>query len=109
MTEHELQSQIIELIQRRGGLVIRINSGKAIIKRESGTQVIMGAAKGTSDLIALYKGRFLAIEVKVRNNRATFEQELFLLDVRDRGGIGIVTWSLDTVISLLDSIDGEGK
>jgi len=108
MTEHELQSAIIQLIQVRGGLVIRTNSGFIRLEDANGkSRVFKGASKGTSDLIALYKGHFLAIEVKAGRNRATFEQEDFIQQVRDRGGIAFVTWSADTVISALDAIDGE--
>lgn len=105
MSEHDTQNAIIQLITARGGLPIRINSGKAIIKRDGGNQVIVGAKRGTSDIIALYKGRFLAIEVKHGKNKPTREQTEFIADVRDKGGIGVCVWSVDSVIFLLKAID----
>lgn len=106
MSEHDTQSAIIQLITVRGGIAIRVNSGMHVIKGNDGsTRVFKGASKGTSDIIACFKGKFLAIEVKHGKNQATPEQRDFIQRVNDCGGIGIVTWDLDKVIYLLDMID----
>ena len=105
MTEHDTQNAIIELITRRGGIAIRINSGAIPIEGVSKPYYFRGAKKGTSDIIALYKGRFLAIEVKHGKNTASREQADFISEVRDKGGVGLCVWSIDTVISLLDALD----
>jgi len=104
MSEHDTQNAIIELITRRNGLAIRINSGAIRIDGER-TRYFRGAAKGTSDIIALYRGRFLAIEVKHGKNTPTSEQIQFIEEVRNRGGIGLCVWDVDTVMSLLDALD----
>lgn len=105
MTEHDTQNAIIELITRRNGLAIRINSGAIRIEGETKPRYFRGAKKGTADIIALYRGRFLAIEVKHGKNKPSAEQIQFIEDVRDRGGIGLCVWSVDTVMSLLDALD----
>lgn len=104
MSEHDTQNAIIDLITRRNGLAIRINSGAIRIEGEK-TRYFRGAKKGTSDIIALYRGRFLAIEVKHGKNKPSAEQIQFIEDVRDRGGIGLCVWNVDTVMSLLDALD----
>lgn len=105
MTEHETQSAIIDLIRLRGGVATRVNSGSAVFKRDGKTQVIRGAEKGTADIIACYKGRYLAIEVKHGKNTITMEQLIFLESVRSAGGITCVAYSVDKVNRLLDAID----
>lgn len=53
-----------------------------------GRMVRSGLGKGTSDLIGLLgpHGRFIALEVKRHNGRATKEQETFAKAVRLKGG-----------------------
>ena len=108
--ERDIQSAIIELIHLRGGVVTRINSGSAIFRDSSGrTNVIRGAEKGTSDIIALYCGKYLAIEVKSGKNKPTPEQLEFGRRVRDAGGLFLVAYDVDAVISLLEQVDMELK
>jgi hypothetical protein len=49
-----------------------------------------GLCKGSSDLIGIYQGRFLAIECKTTIGRLSPEQTNFLEQVNKNGGIGIV-------------------
>ena len=105
MTEHDIQNQILQYIPLRGGIAIRVNSGSVLVKRDEKTYRYLGAEPGTSDIIGLYRTRFLAIEVKNGKNLPTEVQVRFLETVRECGGIGIVAYSLDDVISVLDEID----
>ena len=101
MTEHDTQNAIIQLIKARGGLAIRINSG-SIAK---GARVIKGAAKGTSDIIACFRGKFIAVEVKCGRNKPSDEQIDFGRVVNRAGGIFLVAYDIDTVIKELDMIE----
>ena len=56
---------------------------------------------GIADLIGIYKGRYLAIEVKVPGRKATDKQQAFLDRVREEGGIGFVAWSVEDVMGVL--------
>ena len=56
---------------------------------------------GVSDIIGIYKGRFLAIEVKRPGLKLTALQESFLTQVKEAGGIGIVATCCDDVITAL--------
>ena len=107
MTEHDTQNAIIKLIALRGGVATRVNSGAAIFKRNGSTSVIRGAEKGTADILACYKGRYLAIEVKHGKNRPTIDQLNFGTKVRDAGGLFLVAWDVDAVNALLNDIDEE--
>lgn len=52
--------------------------------------------KGGSDIIGLTKdGTFLAVECKIKPNRATDAQKAFLSEVTNRGGLAIVAYDID--------------
>lgn len=59
---------------------------------------------GISDLIGIYKGRFVAIEVKTPENRegATKIQKWFLKNVNICGGLGFVSTSVEETIEKID-------
>jgi len=58
----------------------------------------MSQPKGVSDIIGIYRGKFLAIEVKRPAAKLTMAQAKFLTRVEDHGGIAFVAKSLDDVI-----------
>lgn len=57
--------------------------------------------KGVPDILGIYKGQFLGIEVKTEKGKVQPEQEAFLENIRKHGGIGFVARSLDDVIDNL--------
>lgn len=106
MTEHDTQSAIIDLLKLRGAVVTRINSGSMIAKsKDDRCYRVNLADKGTSDIIALYKGVYLAIEVKFGKNTATQEQIAFLESVAEAGGVGLVAYDSGWVEQAIDYID----
>jgi len=60
-----------------------------------------GGMKGVSDIIACYKGKFIAIELKIPGNRPTRLQEHFHKKIRSAGGIAEVCYSLGEVEACL--------
>lgn len=58
--------------------------------------------KGASDIIGLYKGRFLAIECKTEKGRLSQDQKKFLDLVRSIGGIAFTAKCADDVKKGLD-------
>ena len=56
---------------------------------------------GVSDILGIYQGKFLAIEVKKPGQKPTERQESFLNQVRESGGIAIVATCCDDVITAL--------
>ena len=55
------------------------------------------AINGTSDILGVYDGRFVAFEVKALGGKATKEQLAFIEKIRSRGGVGSVVNSVQTV------------
>jgi len=58
--------------------------------------------KGISDILGVYQGRMLCIEVKKPGGRVSPEQRAFLDRVNDEGGIGFVAYSVDDVVERLE-------
>ena len=58
----------------------------------------MSQPKGVSDIIGIWKGRFLAIEVKTQTGRVSEYQQRFIDRVIEEGGIAFVARSVDDVI-----------
>ena len=59
----------------------------------------LGMPQGISDIIGIYRGRFLAIEVKRPGNKLSDKQAQFLRSVSASGGIAMVAYSVDDVIN----------
>ena len=59
---------------------------------------------GIPDIIACYKGRFMAIEVKNEIGKTTALQELNLKHIQQCQGISIVARSLDDVKKVIENI-----
>jgi len=104
MTEHNTQLAIIDLIKWRGGVATRVNSGSITKTVGEKTYRVKLADKDTADIIGLYKGIYLAIEVKHGKNKATPVQVEFLESVASAGGVGLVAYDIDVVEKLLDAI-----
>lgn len=56
---------------------------------------------GISDILGIYKGRPLALEVKAAKGRVSEEQKMFLEEWTAHGGIGGIVRSLEDVIDIL--------
>ena len=104
MSEQDLVNAVIDLIRYRGGVATRINAGMRVIDDGGKRRVMRGADAGTSDIIACYRGRYLAIEGKFGRNKPTAKQIYFLDSVREAGGLALVTWDIDSVIKLLEEL-----
>ncbi len=94
--ETSLQERIQKLIVKRGGYVNK-NHGDMI------------SDPGIADLTACYRGRYLAIEVKVNDNIPTKQQGIHARRVLRAGGISIVAWSIEVIDQVLSEIDRQDK
>lgn len=104
--EAHVQAQILQYLRLRGAWAERFNSGGFMDTR--GHYVKLNTAAGCSDILACYRGRFLALEVKRDDKaKATLTQEQFLGGVRRAEGLAAVVWSVEQVKALLDAIDLE--
>jgi len=98
LNEKEICKQLIDYMNGQGLWVWRINAGKVITPTGG---MFCGAPAGTSDIIGMVKkeGRFVAIEVKTprTRTRVTPIQRFFLEDVKMRGGVSGVAWSIESL------------
>ena len=96
MQEKALQSKIIRWLKDNGAFVVKQHGGVY-------TEV------GIPDLVCCYKGRFIAFELKVKNNTTTKIQDFKIDRIRKVGGIAEVIRSLDEVKKVIGGIDDEEK
>ena len=96
MQEKALQSKIIRWLKDNGAFVVKQHGGVY-------TEV------GIPDLVCCYKGRFIAFELKVKNNTTTKIQDFKIDRIRKAGGIAEVIRSLDEVKKVIGGIDDEEK
>lgn len=62
-------------------------------------------AEGISDIVGMTPaGQFLSIECKVGRNKPTKEQTEFMARVRKSGGVALLIYSLDELITALKEI-----
>lgn len=95
MKEQDLQAKIIKFLKSNGFDVFK---------------TIRCNRNGIADIIACAPdGKFWAIEVKVGSNKPSALQTYYIEEVCKRGGIGFVTWDLQTVIDLVSSHYPESK
>jgi len=98
MKELELQKHIIEeLTQRYGDTMMIIRPEKAWWYQGK-----YKSEKGVSDLILIYKGRSIYVELKVDNNTTSIQQDKFLDGVGKLGCVCGVARSLNDILFLLD-------
>jgi hypothetical protein len=105
MKEMLLVRQIVDYLNYRGHFVQRTNSGTVQAETNGRKRFIKMAQAGTADITGCSKdGRFLAIEAKIKPNKPTALQEAYLNEIRKRGGIALVAYSLDDVTQHPDKL-----
>jgi Holliday junction resolvase len=100
MSEMDLVNAVIDTLRYRGAVALRINAGQVQVMDNGRPRIIRLAPAGTSDVIACLRGRFMAVECKIGNNKPTELQQAFLDSVTAAGGIAIAAWSIDDVLKL---------
>lgn len=75
---------------------------KGIFRRNGGAFT----EKGTSDILGIYRGKMLCIEVKSAKGRLRPEQKEFLQRMADLGAVCMMARSLEDVISLFAAFFG---
>ena len=89
-THKELVKAIKKLITEHGGFVYKHYSGGPM------------GLNGVADLIGVFRGRGVAIEVKTGRDKLSDKQEKFLNKWRQAGGIGVEARDIKTVADALD-------
>lgn len=101
MLEKVIQTQILNYLEGEGVFCWRNNTGG--FKKDNGHFYSFGK-KGSGDIIGIYKGRFLSIEVKNEKGRVSDSQKEFIKKVNDEGGIAFVARSVEVVENYLKSL-----
>lgn len=106
MTESQLQDAIRLELGRTGEIVLwRNNCGVAEMR---GHTVRFGVGSpGGSDLIGVYRGRAVFVEIKTATGRQSPEQKLFQQLVERHGGIYVVLRSVDDARAWLAALRSE--
>lgn len=101
--EQALVNQIISYLSYKGHYVWRNNSGvvKSDYTDKAGRykqRMWRAGVKGGSDILGIAKsGKFIAVECKIKGNKPTELQLLFLEEIKSRGGHAIVAYELEDV------------
>lgn len=99
MKESAIQQLIRLEASRLGAIVWRNNQGAY---KQGNNFIRYGVCNpGGSDLIGIYKGKFLAMEIKIPGKNATPEQQLFIDIINKNGGIAGVVRCVADVQKLL--------
>jgi hypothetical protein len=108
--EKPLKEKIITILEERGAVVVPINNG-GVFNPVTGKFFMHRnkRQKGVSDLLACYKGLFIAIEVKGMYNKPSLDQAVFIQRVLDAGGDAIWTNNPEKVLELIAKLDSERK
>lgn len=94
MRESSLTRSILKALQRRGGFWFKVHGHP-------------GQLRGLPDIIGVYRGRFIGLEVKVphRKDRVTELQKRVLEEISQAGGMGQVVTSKEEALQVLDRVD----
>ena len=90
--EYRIVQNIKKLIRARGGWCVKIHGGPY-------------QDAGTPDILACYKGRFVAIEVKTPRGVARPEQRVTQKAITSSGGYALITHLVGEVADVLGAID----
>ena len=97
---------VIQYINARGGLAWRNQSGRTLIRSGDKTRAIQMGRKGLPDVVGVWPcpdfypskvGVLIAVECKRPGNTLTPAQELMLAELRKRGAIVVVAYSITDV------------
>ncbi len=105
--ENDVKKACLEFLLAFGFLAWRQNTGAMKFKAQDGhDRFVRFGFKGLSDICCILPGgRFLAVETKRQDNRASEAQKAFLQDVERMGGISVLAYSVD---DLHDRLKAEG-
>lgn len=99
--ESIIKRAICEYLSYKKGCLFWVNSTVGIFDREKGIyrkNRSQFQRNGVADILGVYKGKPLAIEVKSLKGIVSQDQESFLNDFAKAGGIALVARSVDDVI-----------
>lgn len=94
--EFELRDSIFDLLRKSG--IFCWKDRQVVGVPGKGT---FRSSNGVSDILGIYQGRMLAVEVKMPKGRVSQDQQNFLEEVTNHGGIAMIARSVEEVIERL--------
>jgi hypothetical protein len=91
-SEKAIDTRIQKVVRRRGGWSFKTHGSAA-------------TRQGVPDRLICYRGFFIASETKKPGGRTTPIQEHELRQIREAGGVAIVSFDVDEVEAAMDEID----
>ena len=102
-SEADVLRAVRQYLDLRGMVYVRNNTG--CLFDRGGRPVRFGRA-GSADVILLYKGKFVSVEVKGPAGKLSEAQEAWAADVRRHGGLALTVRSVEELIHELSLIEG---
>ena len=100
MKEANLQKAVLDYLTLKKFVVVKFNNVGVWNKKTN--RYIPPRQKGISDILACNpEGKFIALEIKNKNQQPSKYQIEFLERVRKNNGIGMVVYSMDEVMKIL--------
>lgn len=110
LTEKQIEKMILQYLfllpncfawkEDGQGVVVGTGSNKRMLKISGRYRV-----KGKSDILGIYNGKFIAIEVKKPGGRVSKDQENFIAAIKAVGGHGCVAYSLDDARKFIQDVE----
>jgi len=100
--ESSLTNGIIRLlnVSLPNAVFDRANAGAIVV----GQKFYKGMQAGTADIIGCYKGRFIAIEVKLPKGRVQESQKQYCERITKAGGLYYIVRSFDEAMKVIEEI-----
>lgn len=96
--EKIIENSILEYLAHRNIFSFKVKSqGTFDPKKKEFRRPSKYYKRGTADILGIYEGVPLAIEVKSEKGRLSIHQKIFLQEFKNNGGIAIVAKSLEDV------------
>lgn len=111
MSEAEIQAAIRKELgdtRKYPGLALWPNVCGVFLDEHSGTKRRVGIGNpGGADLIGIYRGRFVCIEVKTPIGRQSDAQKLFQAGIERLGGAYCLARSVEDAVAFVGRLDAE--
>ncbi|MFQ5445181.1 MAG: VRR-NUC domain-containing protein [Nitrospinales bacterium] len=98
MKESVIQHQILSYLGHIGVFCYRSNTGGARLPGKGGRpQFVRFGVRGHPDIVAVYDGKYVGIEVKSEKGRQTKYQRWFQEDLEEAGGVYLLARSVEDI------------
>lgn len=102
LSEKQIENQILSFLKFNNILAFKIKSTGTYDEKIGRFRTPSPwYRKGVADILGIYKGKPLALEVKSRKGNLSIHQKLFLQDFKNHGGIIGVVRSVEDVEQVL--------